>query len=634
MNMGNWTKMTVVIGGTGDITLGAVTGFPTVAETIGTGLSFYYAFLNTNLSPIEIGNGQMLDAITLQRDVIEATMVAGVYTDDGLTAANIPAGALLFTAPTKDMLIDFILQMPFRDYGNVTGATEISLLNKAIKINCTGNTTLTFADLPPDDVYYVLTMVVTVASNDTTLTLPADVAWLDGNVVTLTPNAPTELNFMTVDGGTTWKITRNENNALVNLGSVSGPVDIDVSHANIALNLTNDTTLSFNSTPLAGFAHSFSFEVTSNNAGSADITKGYKLTLPASCTIGKNQAPALPIAYGVKNIIHFRTVDGGTTYQVIIDNPQMMINDLGDIGDVAGATMTLDVRHPQSKANLIASTQPTLTFSGISPAAQFGEAAHFVFKNSGDGAKNLVFDADVFTIVGSTINAVTVLLGYKADFTIRKNPLANDAVAAYDVWMNGINYDVTASGLATIFNPSDAGPAIILSNSNKTVTRTGSGGLNYSGVRAFGGKNSGKWRFSVRCDGILAAGGGGSISSVFQLGIAAAGVNLSQTTGLGVSGGFVAIVYVSSTNAALNAVYGVLVDFELNKIWGTINGAPVSGNPEAGTGGTDIFDGTMFYPSVFMKTASSGGNAGLWTAMNEIEDPFVTTWPSFNTWTA
>lgn len=531
MNMGNWTKMTVIIGGTGDITLGAVTGFPTVAETIGTGLSFYYAFLNTNLSPIEIGNGKMLDAITLQRDVIEATMVAGVYADDGLTAANIPAGALLFTAPTKDMLIDFMLQMPLRDYGNVTGATEISLLNKAIKINCTGNTTITFADLPP-----------------------------------------------------------------------------------------------------AGTKSELTLHATSANAGIVDNGKGYLLTLPSSCKLGKNNCHPIPLLHDAETVLTLITVDAGTTWQVILHNGHVNIYDMGTFTE--DAAVVLDVRHLQSKAVFDADTQVATEIAGVSPSAKFSEPAHFVFLNTGSVSKTFVFNDEVFTIMGSTINNITVPIGYKFDFTVRKNTHAADDVEAYDVWVNGINYNVTASGLSTIFNPSDAAPAIILSNSNKTVTRTGSGGANYSGVRAFGGKNSGKWRFSVRCDGILAAGGGGSISSIFQLGIAAAGVSLSQTTGLGVSGGFIAIAYTSSTNAALNAVYGILVDFELNKIWGTINVAPVSGDPEAGTGGAAITDGTVFFPSVFMKTATSGGNAGLWTAMNEIEDPFVTTWPSFKNWTA
>lgn len=542
--------MTVVIGGTGNITLGDVTGFPNISETLGTGKSFYYAFLNINLSPIEVGFGIMLDAITLQRDVIEAAMIDGVYTADGVTPANIPVGAIMFTAPTKGMLDLLMLEMSLRDYGNVTGAVTMSAQYKALKFNCTGNTTLTLNQLPPTGAKAELTL-----------------------------------------------------------------------HASSA------------------------------NAGTADIGKGYLLTLPSSCKLGKNNCPAIPLLHDAETIIKLTTIDGGTTWQVLWYNGHANIRDLGDLT----GTINLDIRYLQSKGNLAAGSSTTLTIEGIDPAAKLGEPAHFVIKNSSTGNRFIAFDADEFTLIGSTLNTLVIPLGYKLDFTVRKNPHANDADPAYDVWVNGINYDVTASGLATTWNPSDyfGTPPLTLTDSNRTIEMTTqSGTLAYRSARAFGGKQTGKWYFSLRCDKSVVGLSGsvswlaiglatGSISLASQVGAAAnsaawftnRGASIvTQTWDEGAS------TARASYSPVLNDIVTILYDGATGKGWVMLNNTVLyGGDPEAGTNPAfTLTAGNIYFPMISIaESSSSSADSGIWTILNEVQSahvPLVA--PSYQCWTA
>jgi hypothetical protein len=300
-----------------------------------------------------------------------------------------------------------------------------------------------------------------------------------------------------------------------------------------------------------------------------------------------------------------------------------------DLG-VLPTTITLDIAKKWNIGEFTGS-DTNYTINAISPTVSTLEPAHFTFVNNGSATKFVTFNSAILSIAGSIINQVTVPIGHKIDFDIRRNPL-NGAVS-YEAKVGDVNFNQTASGLATTWNPSDAAAAIVLSNSNKSVTRTGSGGANYSGVRGFGGEVNGKFRFALRCDAILVSGSGGSTTSIVQIGIASAGVSLSQTLGMVVSTAHQLLTYTSSANVTLGAFYGVLVDLNANLAWGTVNGSPISGNPEAGTGGVAITPDTFMYPCVFMKTATSGGSAGLFTLVDEVEDPFFNVWPSFaNQW--
>lgn len=91
--LGNWIKQTTTSTGTGNLTLAAVTGFPTFANQFAVGEFFYYTVLNdADGTPVESGIGRLSDATTLVRDKVLATFVGGTYNDNDPTAATIAAG--------------------------------------------------------------------------------------------------------------------------------------------------------------------------------------------------------------------------------------------------------------------------------------------------------------------------------------------------------------------------------------------------------------------------------------------------------------------------------------------------------------------------------------------------------------
>lgn len=539
MYLANWTKMTVVIGGTGNITLGAVTGYPAAVDTIGgTNRTFHYVLLTSGGVPIEAGIGVMTDLITLRRDSVYHKMVNGVFTAGvGLAASDIPAGAVLYTAATNEMLLDLIAEMPMQDYGNVSGALAVNIHNKAIK-----------------------------------------------------------------------------------------------------LNLTADATLSFTPTPPAGVKYEFTIHATSANAGDANIGKGFALTLPNTCYLDKNLCPPLCLTHDSESVIQLSTVDGGASYKVTLLTGDSMVKDMGNLT----GNITLDIRHKQSKGQLVAGGT-NVTVTGVSPTAKFGEPAHFTFFNNSEGSKTLTFDAEKFTLLGSVINQITIPLGYKADFTVRRNPHANDNADAYDVWVNGINYNQTASLLATTWNPSDYSgtPPLTLSNSNLTIEMTTIANA-FRSARAFGGKNAGKWYYTLRCDGSMI--NVSNSRNVFAFGVASIGVSLSSLVG-SVAGS--ASLYLnfggwaSSPNAAtyddgvvtsrtlglpsFGATYSVLFDASTGNGWFLINESNIfGGNPEAGTGAHfSVLGGVTYYPMVTFFESGTPANAGIFTMLNELQSESV-----------
>ena len=77
--LANWTKATTTTAGTGDLTLAAVTGFPTFADVFSVGQIVAYSILNSSGQPIEEGVGCYSAADTLTRTVPCATYSGGVY---------------------------------------------------------------------------------------------------------------------------------------------------------------------------------------------------------------------------------------------------------------------------------------------------------------------------------------------------------------------------------------------------------------------------------------------------------------------------------------------------------------------------------------------------------------------------
>lgn len=91
--LGNWIKQTSTSTGTGNLTLSAVTGFPTFSNQFAVGEYFYYTVLNdSDGTPIESGIGHMSDSATLVRDKPLATFVAGTYNDNDPAAVTLAAG--------------------------------------------------------------------------------------------------------------------------------------------------------------------------------------------------------------------------------------------------------------------------------------------------------------------------------------------------------------------------------------------------------------------------------------------------------------------------------------------------------------------------------------------------------------
>jgi hypothetical protein len=562
--MANWTKMVVVGGGTGNITLGAVNGYPPIGEALGVSKSFHYVIRAVNNTPLEAGVGVLTDVITLRRDNVYAKMLNGVYSaGDGLTNLSIPVGAFLYTADTKELLQDLQLEMPLRAYGNIAGATEIDTRHKAITANLTAAATLSFAagSLPP-----------------------------------------------------------------------------------------------------SGVKHEFSLHITSANAGTASVVKGHLLTLPASCTRGNNACPPIPLPFGRECVIKLSTVDGGVSYKTEVQDFESLVRDLGTVT----GSITLDARYANGKAEMALGGSATVAITGIAPNINFDAPAHFTFINTTDGPRSIVFDAEKFDFTNSTLTSFTVPLGYKADFTIRRNPHTLDANYVYDVYANGISYNVTASGLATTWNPSDGAIGtteplpFALSEGNTKIERTGVGsGLSNVGksARAFGGKSAGKWRVSVVLDSAWFSSTSNVAHFAFGVSTAAASLNgwFSDTpTGYALvintpnsagttivaskenNGTLTTVVAAAAGNLPVNGVvYSVLVDLDANKLWLVKNGVSMSaGNPEAGTGQDfNLIDGAIFFPSIAMSETNTA-NAGAWKLLNEVSDPYGEIFPSFNYWTA
>ena len=91
--LGNWIKQTSTSTGTGNLTLAAVTGFPTFSNQFAVGEYFYYTILNdSDGTPMESGIGHMSDSTTLVRDKPLATFVAGTYNDNDPAAVTLAAG--------------------------------------------------------------------------------------------------------------------------------------------------------------------------------------------------------------------------------------------------------------------------------------------------------------------------------------------------------------------------------------------------------------------------------------------------------------------------------------------------------------------------------------------------------------
>lgn len=92
--LANWIRQTSTSpGGASDLTVAAVTGYPTLHGVFGTARYFGYAILDDSSgAPIEAGIGHMSDSTTLVRDRILATYSGGTYDDIAPAAVSLSNG--------------------------------------------------------------------------------------------------------------------------------------------------------------------------------------------------------------------------------------------------------------------------------------------------------------------------------------------------------------------------------------------------------------------------------------------------------------------------------------------------------------------------------------------------------------
>lgn len=106
--LANWTKMVVVAGGTGNLELASVLGYPTLTQTAGLNTGVHYVILSADGEPIETGIGQIGAGNVFTRTEVLETFADGVYDTTSPALADIPAGATVHTAVTKGLLTDLL----------------------------------------------------------------------------------------------------------------------------------------------------------------------------------------------------------------------------------------------------------------------------------------------------------------------------------------------------------------------------------------------------------------------------------------------------------------------------------------------------------------------------------------------
>lgn len=106
--LANWTKMVVVAGGTGNLELASVLGYPTLTQTAGLNTGVHYVILSADGEPIETGIGQIGAGNVFTRTEVLETFADGVYDTTSPAAADVPAGATVHTAVTKGLLTDLL----------------------------------------------------------------------------------------------------------------------------------------------------------------------------------------------------------------------------------------------------------------------------------------------------------------------------------------------------------------------------------------------------------------------------------------------------------------------------------------------------------------------------------------------
>lgn len=634
VHFGNWVKQVVSPGGggTGNLTLGEVLQHPTVAQEVGTNKSFYYVIRATNNSPIEMGVAVMINATTMRRDHIVGQMIDGVYTvateGAALTALNIAEGAFIFTAPTKEMLYALVNEMSYQSY-SWDGVITERQVSPQIKHNRVEVGPLLFT-LSFDDAFKP------VVGSKYEITVSA---WAKVNPVGGQPKIRFDGAVFHFGNGCAipdYPVLTAETVEVLPTGLVNGSTYTTVKGVRTLTSLVDDS-----DNPLVRDVN-FSFD---------ELTG-----LLTILNIGSFVQP-LTLTYDNLNESLFRltTWDGGQSY--VVENVSEYLNpvDLGTVTPDAFGDVYLDIRHKFTIGELTGTTT-TYDIAGVTVDVPVLEPAHFTFVNTGSATKTVTFDTNILSISGSTLSQVTLPVGYKVDFDVRRN-LLNDGLS-YEVKVGDVNYNQTASGLATTWNPSDANINLDFSNSNKTVTFdtiVGSTAIVYT-ARAFGAKTSGKFRIACVVP-TLPNGSSSSVTSTLILGIADYTLGLTSDVGATLTSAGVRIhspsngirstgkmnnntltTYSSQPLINPGLILGVLIDLDSGKVWFTVDSIVLSGgDPVTGTLPDFTLPDTVLLPAITLRAIDGGAGSpviAVVTLLNEIEDPYSATFNTFQNWTA
>jgi hypothetical protein len=102
--LGNWARCTTTTTGTGNLTLSSVSNYPTINDSVGLVVRFYYCILDDSTGdPIEAGVGYLSGSTTLVREKILATYVSSTFDQTSPSAVSLAAG-------TKRVIVAAIMQ--------------------------------------------------------------------------------------------------------------------------------------------------------------------------------------------------------------------------------------------------------------------------------------------------------------------------------------------------------------------------------------------------------------------------------------------------------------------------------------------------------------------------------------------
>jgi hypothetical protein len=102
--LGNGIKQTTSTGGTGNLTLAAVTGYPKVSDAFPIGLPLSYVLLDSGGLFLEAGIGYLVDSVTLVRAKVCTTFVAGVYNATNPTPVTLAGTTTVDVSPHASTL--------------------------------------------------------------------------------------------------------------------------------------------------------------------------------------------------------------------------------------------------------------------------------------------------------------------------------------------------------------------------------------------------------------------------------------------------------------------------------------------------------------------------------------------------